>query len=284
MMVRVSARFAVALLAGAALAASSQAATPGTLSVAPMEAATVRFAAAGWVPKARSTYAVQYDGKLDLNVDADAFDLDGFDTRPAVVAALHNANRHAVCYIDVGTWEKWRPDAGKFPASVLGKPDGGWPGERWLDIRQRAVLEPIMRARFQICQRKGFDAVDPENIDGYQNRTGFPLRANQQLAYDRWVARAVHALGLAVAQKNDPAQVGQLAGNFDFAVVEQCDKYAFCDRFARYASRGALAVDIEYDMPRKEFQERTCPKTRGDGETALLKHLRLDAWVIVCSN
>ncbi len=31
-----------------------------------------------------------------------------------------------------------------------------------------------MRARIQMCQRKGFAAVDFDNVDGYRNDTGFP--------------------------------------------------------------------------------------------------------------
>ncbi|HZZ00980.1 MAG TPA: endo alpha-1,4 polygalactosaminidase, partial [Candidatus Baltobacteraceae bacterium] len=73
----------------------------------------------------------------------------------------------SVC-VDAGTWEKWRPDASQFPKSVLGLPDGGWPGERWLDIRQTSVLEPIVNKRLQLCKSKNFDGVDPDNLDGYE--------------------------------------------------------------------------------------------------------------------
>ncbi len=37
-----------------------------------------------------------------------------------------------------------------FPASVLGSKNG-WPGEKWLDIRQTSVLLPIMESRVQKC-------------------------------------------------------------------------------------------------------------------------------------
>ena len=88
-----------------------------------------------------------------------------------------------------GTWENWRKDAGKFPKSVIGKPDGGWKGERWLDVRQTQILEPIMTARLQMCKAKHFDGVDPDNMDGFENRTGFKISYNQQLAY-KFVGRA----------------------------------------------------------------------------------------------
>jgi hypothetical protein len=236
-----------------------------------------------WFPAAQTTFAIQYGGsKLDTKVKAAVYDVDGFDTPASTVGSLHRMGRHAVCYISVGTWENWRPDAGKFPKSVLGKPDGHWPGERWLDIRQLTALAPIMSARFEMCKDKGFDAVDPDNIDGYQNQTGFKLTASQQLTYDRWVAKAVHTLGLSVAQKNDGSQIGQLRSSFDWAVLEQCYAQGWCGTFTPYTSQNRLVVDIEYGTPKSRFITKVCPKTESYRETALLKHLSLDAWVVTC--
>ncbi|HZY98460.1 MAG TPA: endo alpha-1,4 polygalactosaminidase, partial [Candidatus Baltobacteraceae bacterium] len=129
-----AARIPVALLLAGLLAGCS---FPGASS-----APAIAYAArnARWVPSANATYQIQYDGKLDLSVSAEVYDVDAFDTTAHQVAAIHTRARRAVCYVDVGTWEKWRPDASQFPKSVLGLPDGGWPGERWLDIRQTSVL------------------------------------------------------------------------------------------------------------------------------------------------
>lgn len=237
-----------------------------------------------WIPAAGSTFAIQYGGKtLDTNVNASIYDVDGFDTTAATVAQLHGQGRRVVCYIDVGTWENWRSDAGKFPKSVLGKPDGHWPGERWLDISQLPVLQPIMSARFKMCKRKGFDAVDPDNIDGFENHTGFKLTAGEQLTYDRWVAKRIHSFGLSAAQKNDNDQVRDLRPSFDWAVLEQCYKQGWCQQFTSYTDDGRLVVDIEYGLKKSEFLDKTCPADQGYKETALLKHLNLDAWVVTCS-
>jgi len=177
---------------------------------------------ARWVPTANSTYQIQYGGKLDLSVPAQIYDVDYQDTTAHEVAAIHARGRRAVCYVDVGTWEKWRPDASQFRTSDLGEPDGGWPGERWLNVADTAGLEPIMMERFQLCKRKGFDGMDPDNLDGYVNKTGFHLTYAQQLTYDTWVANEAHVLGLTVAEKGDNDQVADLAKVYDFAVVEQC--------------------------------------------------------------
>ncbi|MGA8575617.1 MAG: endo alpha-1,4 polygalactosaminidase [Candidatus Cybelea sp.] len=106
----------------------------GAVSLAPnaMPAApgTASRNDARWIPRAGASYQIQYDGKLDLHVPAKIYDLDMFDTKASVVAQLHKLGRRVMCYISVGTWERWRRDAGKFPKSVLGNPDGHWKGER----------------------------------------------------------------------------------------------------------------------------------------------------------
>ncbi len=284
----ISAR-SLAFVSTAVLAAAGCSGRYGTTAI-PLEGASVAAysgmhdrPATPWIPAAQATFAIQYGGRtLDTKVKAEVYDVDGFDTPASTVRALHALGRHVVCYLSVGTWENWRPDAGKFPKSVLGDRDGHWPGERWLDIRALAVLAPLMSARFEMCKDKGFDAVDPDNIDGFQNRTGFKLTAAQQLRYDRWVAKAVHALGLSVAQKNDGAQISQLRASFDWAVLEQCYAQGWCGSFTPYTDANRLVVDIEYGTPKARFIGKVCPKTAGYRETALLKHLSLDAWVVTC--
>ncbi len=110
-----------------------------------------------------------------------------------------------------------------------------------------------MAARIRMCRRKGFDALEPDNIDGYTNSTGFPLTAREQLTYDKWVAREAHSLGLAVFQKNDPAQARQLEPYFDGALDEQCNQYSECASFRPYLSAGKPVLNAEYDLPTSRF-------------------------------
>ena len=56
---------------------------------------------------------------------------------------------------------------GAVPKRVLGRDYCGWPGERWLDVRQLDALAPTMEARMDVRKEKGFDAVEPNNMDGY---------------------------------------------------------------------------------------------------------------------
>ena len=205
-----------------------------------------------WKPPQHLTWYWQLTGKVDWSLAVDAYDVDGFETSAASVRALHTAGKHVICYVDVGTWENFRPDAGSFPRSVLGR-SNGWPGERWLDIRRLSLLEPLMAARIRMCARKGFDALEPDNIDGYSNRTGFPLTARDQLSYDEWVAREAHSLGLAVFQKNDPQQARRLEPDFDGVLDEQCNQYSECSSFKPYLAAGKPVLNAEYDLSPSRF-------------------------------
>jgi hypothetical protein len=79
-----------------------------------------------------------------------------------------------------------------------------------------------MTARVQKCKQAGFDGVEFDNVDGYSNKTGFPLTAAGQLNYDTYLANIAHSNGLSVALKNDLGQAAALKPYFDYAINEQC--------------------------------------------------------------
>jgi hypothetical protein len=221
-----------------------------TGSAGPTPAPTAR-----WHPVVGDTFQVQYEGSIDLSVEASVYDLDGDDTPAATVAALHASGRHVFCYIDAGAWESYRADASSYPKSVLGSIVAGWPQERWLDIRQIDALAPILRHRLDACLAKGFDGVDADNVDGFSNATGFPLKAADQLRFNRWLAAEAHARGLAIALKNDAEQVPDLVSVFDAAVVEECIALGECPAYSAFVAAGKPVFDIEYDRPPSAF----CP-------------------------
>lgn len=225
-----------------------------------------------WVPAPGTTWQWQLSGDLDTSVDAQMFDVDVDDTDAGDVADLHAKGAKVICYIDVGAAEDYRPDYKLFPPSVLGKNDG-WPGERWLDIRQRDVLRPIMQGRLDLCESKGFDGVEADVVDGYTEDTGFPLTAADQLAYNRMIASLAHERGLSIALKNDLDQVADLVGTFDFAIDEECVQYDECDKLLPFARAGKAVFHVEYDTPNAVF----CPKTRPLGFSSMRKNRKLDA-------
>lgn len=198
----------------------------------------------------------QLQGAIDTSIPAEVFELDGFDTPAQAVRQLHEEGRRVVCYLDVGSWESYRPDRDRFPKSLIGRRYAGFPDERWMDIRKIHLLAQPLRRRFAICARKGFDAVEPDNVNGFTNRTGFPLTARDQLRFNRWVARQVHARGMSVALKNDPEQAGRLVGGFDFAVVEQCFQYHECGRFSPFVKARKAVFEAEYELAPGAFCAR----------------------------
>lgn len=171
--------------------------------------------------------------------------IDLFDNSAATIAALKRKGIAVVCYFSAGSYENWRPDAASFPAAALGRAMAGWPGERWLDVRSNAV-HAIMEQRMDLAASKGCDAVEPDNIDGYTNRTGFPLTASHQLAYNTRLAHSAHTRGLAIALKNDVDQVAQLAELFDFAINEECNAYSECGVYSHFIRRGKAVFNAEY--------------------------------------
>jgi hypothetical protein len=231
-------------------------------------------AAGWWHPPQQLTWYWQLSGTPAVE-PVQASDVDGFDTTAATVAAFHARGQHMICYVDVGTAENWRPDNASFPSSVLGD-QNGWPGERWLDIRQLSVLEPVMAARFQMCRQKGFDAVEPDNMDSYENTTGFPLQASDQLTYNLWIAAEVHSLGMAVLQKNDPDQASALQPFFDGVLDEQCNQYNSCSAYQPYVSAGKPVLNAEYDA---SLYPGMCSSDAAKGIMGALLPLALDGSV-----
>jgi hypothetical protein len=205
-----------------------------------------------WTLPQRPTWYWQLQNTVNNNEPVAVYDIDGFENSAAEVATLHAQGKHVICYIDVGTAENFRPDYASFPKSVLGH-SNGWPGEKWLDIRQLSVLEPIMTARFEMCREKGFDAVEPDNIEAFSNKSGFPVTAAQQLTYNEWIAGEVHSLGMAVLQKNDGEQTPELEPYFDGELSEQCNQFRECSDFAPYLAAGKPVLNAEYKVKPKKF-------------------------------
>lgn len=227
-----------------------------------------------WKPTVGASWQWQLsDLPVDLSVEADVFDVDLFETDADTVADIHAGGAKAICYVSVGTWEPGRPDADRFPENALGETLDDFPDERWLDIGDIAVLAPLMEARLDLCASKGFDAVEPDNADGYSNNSGFALTAEDQLAFNTWVARAVHDRGLAVGLKNDLDQIDELVDEFDFAVNEQCVQYDECRAVERFVDAGKPVFHAEYEVSVEEMCEVATPL----GLSSTLKGVDLDA-------
>jgi hypothetical protein len=230
-----------------------------------------------WRPAPRTSWQWQLTPGIDLSYDVTMYDIDLFETPSRVIDQLHADDRVVVCYFSAGAWENWRPDADGFPEIVLGR-NNGWPGERWLDVRRLDLLGPIMEARLDLAVAKGCDGVEPDNVDGYQNATGFPLTAADQTAYNTFLAEEAHERGLSIGLKNDLAQVRQLVTLFDWALNEQCFEFDECEALRPFVDDGKAVFGVEYDLPPSAF----CPEARTMGFSWLRKHISLGPWAYAC--
>ena len=223
------------------------------------------------------TWQWQLAGTIDTTVDAELFDVDLWETPQAVIDTLHAQDRVVVCYMEAGSWADFRPDADLFPESVKGR-TVGWPGEKWLDIRQLDVLGPIMEARLDLCAAKGFDGVEFDLIDGWTNNTGFPLTAADQTTYNLFLAAAAQERGLKAGFKNNVEQARAQEPYFDFAVNEECFQYDECGLLTPFVDAGKPVFHVEYAVAVAKF----CPVTEALGFSSMKKRLNLNAWFNAC--
>ncbi len=226
-----------------------------------------------WQPGVVNSWQIQYTGTIDTSLDVQVYNLDGADTPKSTVDALHARGIKVMCYFSAGSWENWRADANQFPAYVLGKTLDGWADEKWLDIRRIDILAPIMTARMDMCKSKGFDGVDPDNVDGYANDSGMPLTAQDQLNYNLFLAHAAHSRGLAIGLKNDLAQIPTLVHYFDWSLNEQCFYYNECNLLLPFINAGKPVFNIEYELNTADF----CAQANNMNFNSLKKNLLLDA-------
>ena len=246
---------------------------------------TTAAGATWWQPAPGLDWQMQFTGTLDLDAGRDIFFLDVFDAPETAIAQLGQRGTRVVCYFSAGSFEDWRPDASTFPTSTLGEPLIGWEGEAWLDIRQPA-LRPIIERRLDLAVDRGCDGVDPDNVDGYANPTGFPLSGDDQLIFNRWLAAAAHDRGLAIGLKNDLDQIPALVEDFDWQVNEQCAQYDECDALLPFVDRGKPVFGLEYPVEdRQPLADRAndiCADANRLGFDTLVKPYELTAPRLVC--
>ncbi|MDO8754310.1 MAG: endo alpha-1,4 polygalactosaminidase [Anaerolineales bacterium] len=222
---------------------------------------------------------IQYSGEIDLDQPVDVYNLDLFDTDAAVIHQLQENGIFVMCYFSAGSYEDWRADAASFPQEILGNDMEGWPGEIWLDIRQIVLLEPIIQSRLDMAVIKGCDGVDPDNVNGFENDTGFPLNYEDQLTFNIFLSNAAHERGLAIGLKNDLSQIPDLITYFDWALNEQCFFYKECDALSLFIRAGKPVFVIEYELPPQEF----CPLANELNFNAMQKKRELDAFYFPCN-
>ncbi|WP_185845004.1 endo alpha-1,4 polygalactosaminidase [Nonomuraea sp. WAC 01424] len=218
---------------------------------------------------------------IDLYADGDVV---GNNTtlNTAAVKAVHARGAKAICYVDAGSIEEYRPDYQQFVDwhkshgnSLLGKPfSKEFPNERWANINndqgQRDFLLRMMAARVDKCAQAGFDGVEFDVVNAHEEGktvTGWTVSPATQLVYNRALADLAHRKGLSAALKNDLSQAGELVSSFDYAVNEECFQFDECGELSVFVKAGKPVFQVEYETAPATF----CPKAAKLGINAIKK-------------
>jgi hypothetical protein len=239
-----------------------------------------------WRPKPGTTFQWQLAGQpIDTSVQASAYMIDLYANDASVVKGLAAQGRKVICYINFGVRDDFLPDKDAFPAEVIGKPWNGSSTSRWLDIRKSDQFAAAIRARLDLCKDKGFDAVGPDNMEAYKNDSGFPLTAEDQLKFNRFLANEAHARGLSIGLHNDADQAEELAPWFDWALAEYCFGAGWCEKMEPFIKAGKAVFMVEYreSVGVPKFQLEVCALAKKLQYTALLKPQDLSADRTTCN-
>jgi hypothetical protein len=264
------------------VAGSPSAGAGGTANDAGSAGEGVEAGAGGgyWQPKAGLTWQWQQSESVGAVLDVSVYDID-WESDAGTVATLHAAGKKVICYVSVGSWEDFRPDAGDFPDAVVGNDYDGWPGEKYLDIRSDTV-RALMLTRFEQCRTKGFDAIEPDNMDVFElgADSGFPLTRADGIDYAKWLASAAHERGMGIGQKNTSSLTATLEPLYDWALTESCYSDGnWCGDVLPYVSADKPVFECEYEAA--SFSD-ACKAEKDRGYSPILKTMALDATITFC--
>ncbi|KAJ6443413.1 C6 transcription factor [Purpureocillium lavendulum] len=258
-----------------------------------------------WRPKAGTTWQIVLKNPVDLGGDSvsrtqglapdvDVYDLDMYENTAATFRRLHEAGKKVMCYFSAGSYEDWRADKGEFRDGDLGRPLRGWAGERWVKLSSDNVRR-IMGKRIEEAARKGCDAIDPDNVDGYENDNGLGLTANDSVSFVTFLQGEAARHNMSMGLKNAGAIVPRVLHLADFSVNEQCVEEGECATFAPFVAAGKPVFHIEYpdgaeaaDGGRVDAAaaDQICGrkgKAKGaEGFSTVMKRMDLDGWVQYC--
>jgi hypothetical protein len=216
-----------------------------TITALAVCASALPAAAAVNAPPARAQFDYQIGGAYTPDGAVGIVDRD----RTAPPAA----GKYNICYInafqtqpDAARW--WQSKHRNLLLKRSGRyvTDSAW-NEMLLDTstaRKRRALAAIMGGWMSGCQKAGYQAIEPDNLDSW-SRSQHRLSMANNKAYARLLIRQAHARGLAIAQKNAPelGSAGKALG-FDFAIAEECNVYDECGQYT--GPYGNRVYEIEY--------------------------------------
>ncbi|KAG8164935.1 hypothetical protein KVR01_005210 [Diaporthe batatas] len=252
-----------------------------------------------WQIVLSETLSVDDNGQVSptntSNPKVSVYDIDMFlHQNLTVVRDLQELNMTVICYFSAGSYEPNRPDSWRFQDDDRGKELDGWPGEYWLRLDSQNVRE-IMRDRIAIAADMGCNAIDPDNVDGYDNDNGLDLSEEDSINFMRFLAKEAADKGMITGLKNAAAIINGVIDVVHFSVNEQCVQYNECADFSAFPDNDKPVFNIEYpagddETDIKAFSTSTvrssCDKAtnnNGEGFNTVLKYMNLSGWVQYCN-
>ncbi|PNY27995.1 Uncharacterized protein TCAP_02068 [Tolypocladium capitatum] len=225
----------------------------------------------------------------DITPYETVYDLDMADHSADTFAKLRAAGISIICYFSAGSWENWRSDKDQFPAADLGKVLNGWPNEKWLNVSSPAVRD-IMKARIKAAASKGCTAIDPDNVDGYDNDNGLGLTGEEAADYVKFLATEAASYNMSTGLKNAGALIPRVINFVQFSVNEQCIQFAECKNFKPFIDANKPVFNIEYppsapNVPANVAADICSHQGKAaytEGFSTVIKTLDLMGWVQYC--
>lgn len=250
-----------------------------------------------WQPRTGTTWQYVLSEKVSLDATVEQHEvwiIDLFETDASTIEQLHQRGRKVVAYFSAGSYENWRPDASRFQPSDLGRKLDDWEGEKWVQTNSENVRD-IIRARLDLARAKGFDGVDPDNVDAYDNKNGLKLKKADAIEFVLFLAHEAHIRGLSAGLKNGGDIVGSVIHQMQWCVQEQCVEFDEVESFLPFIQLGKPVFHVEYpkgDDPDNAKQNNTkdvSPKQRDKafkakekGFSTIIKNVKLDQWIQTC--
>ncbi|KAJ6510347.1 hypothetical protein C8R45DRAFT_921133 [Mycena sanguinolenta] len=109
------------------------------------------------------------------------------------------------------------------------------------------ALDTIINGWIDTCHLKGFNAIEPDNLDTFSCSNKL-LTADNNLTLAKLFTDHAHLLDLVVTQKNTGGELdakGKSTAGFDFAVVEVCQVNEECNTYTSvYGMNGHLRQEF----------------------------------------
>ncbi|KAF9527430.1 glycoside hydrolase superfamily [Crepidotus variabilis] len=255
-----------------------------------------------WKPSVGQSWQIVLSGvvntKVDLVPNVDIFDIDGQSHSQQDIAALHSKGKKVICYFSAGTVEEGRPDVGSIE-QYTGKVLPAWPKEKWVDVRVQAVRD-VMANRIADFATKGCDALDPDNVDAYNNDNGLNnFQKDDSIDYIKWLSTEAAKHNIHIGLKNAGEIIPSVIDSVAFSVNEECNQINECQVWEAFPNAGKPVFNVEYidggdngssrrdvgpvrrvDWKRDGGPVGQCPGT--NGFSSVVKKLSLDGWVRFC--